>query len=145
MLRNVEMSESRWLGSASSNSKRILATRSPLVIALAMTAAPVLAQQYDGDSDPAAEAVTARLNTQVAAENEAAAAAEGRALIEYEAALAAHADAVADREAAAAARERAINDAEAAHAADMAAWRVRVAACDAGDQAACGAPPPPPY
>ena len=114
----------------------------PLAIALAMTAAPALGQEYDGDSDPAAEAVTARLNAEIAARNEAAAAAEGRALVEYEAALAAHADAVAQREAAEAERERAIRDAEAAHAAAMAAWRARVAACAAGDRLACGAPPP---
>lgn len=115
----------------------------PLAIALALTTAPVLAQEYDGDSDPAAEAVTARLNAEIAARNEAAAAAEGRALVEYEAALAAHADAVARREAVEAERERAIREAEAAHQADMAAWRARVAACAAGNRSACGTPPPP--
>lgn len=114
----------------------------PLAIALAMIAAPALTQEHQGDSDPAAEAVTARLNAGIAARNEAAAAAEGRAMIEYEAALAEHADAVARREAAEAARERAVRETEASHEAAMAAWRARVAACAAGNRTACGAPPP---
>ena len=114
----------------------------PLAIAVAITAAPAWAQEYDGDHDPAAEAVTARLNIEVVAGNAAAAAAAERALLEYEEALAEHAAAVAEREAAEAARERAIREAEARHEAEMAAWRALVAACAAGERAACGAPAP---
>lgn len=113
----------------------------PLVLALALGAGSVSAQVYQGDSDPAAEAVTARLNAEIAARNEAAAAAEGRALVEYEASLAAHARAVEEREQAAAARDQAVRDAEASHAAAMAAWRARVAACERGDRLACGVYP----